>query len=254
MNGRCVKPYDDSEEETRDFYPNWTLHENVDSVLINQTNHKDLEPFGFQKNTGHLGTMGFLSVFPGRGYVATLGSYKNKAIRKLDKLKEQGWIDRLTKGLIMDVLTYNANTNLFTRIRIVVEQSSMGYMFIGNETRSFTLYNYIGDTGTITLAMQVVWILILIIMISRMIKGISALGKKYFISSYWNILRLCVLMSSIAAAITFVAKVIVTSMVMNSIKNELGKHLLMFMPHSRFKTTPRNTFASFDSELQINGN
>ena len=76
-------------------------------------------------------------------------------------------VDRLTKALIMDVVTYNVNTNLFTRIKIVVEQSSVGTMFIGNETRSFVLYNYVGDSGTVTLMMQVIWMIVMIYLMYR---------------------------------------------------------------------------------------
>ena len=70
---------DTSKEDSRDFYPNWILQTNENAHLKGRISKVNLEPFN--KNTGHLPALGVHSIFPGRGYVATLGNYKNKVLK-----------------------------------------------------------------------------------------------------------------------------------------------------------------------------
>ena len=166
---------------------------------------------------------GLHGYYPSRGYVANLGKYKRKIDESINKLKENNWIDRLTKALIIDAVTYNANTNLFSRIRIVIEQPAIGNIIVHGNIRSFVLYTYIGDTGTVTLMLQLVWLFVLIYMTVKMMRGIIKQKREYFTSNYWNILRLFGLMSAILASVTFVVKVIFAMQLIEKVKNELGK-------------------------------
>ena len=209
-------------EETRNFRTNWTLITN-DSYQIKTRVEM---AFMYQENLDGLSVVGLHGIYPARGYVATLGKYMSKVMEVLNSLKENNWIDRLTKALIIDTVTYNAYTNLFTRIRIVVEQPSIGNTVIGAKTRSFVLYNYVGNAGMVTLMLQVVWLVVMIYMTVKMIREIINQRRAYFTSNYWNILRLIGLTFAVMAAVTFVVKVIFAMMLIEKVKNELGKFLL----------------------------
>ena len=134
-NGTCVHGYHSNHQETENFYYNWTRLEDVNPAVLNQTSSKDLEPFTYQSNTGNLGMAGYVGMYPGGGYVATLGRFRHKVEARLDELRGRRWVDRSTRALISDVITYNANTNLFTRIRVLMEQTPLGYMLIQSQTR-----------------------------------------------------------------------------------------------------------------------
>ena len=214
-----LKMFQASNEETRNFHPNWT--EKSSSNFRAQTG---LElAFTNRRNEGALYIEGLFGNYPPRSYVATIGKYKRKIDENLYLLKRHNWIDRLTKAVIVDVVTYNANTNLFTRVRIIIEQPSIGNLIVHGNIRSFILYTYLGDAGTVTLIMQLVWLIVMIYMTVKMIRGIIKQKKSYFTSNYWSILRLFGLAFAFLAAITSVIKIILAMMLIEKLKNELGE-------------------------------
>ena len=220
FNGRCVRMFDsNSNEEMRHFKVNWTLVANDSYEAKTRTELA----FTQQEMSGGFYVEGLHGTYPSRGYVATLGKYTSKVTKVLNTLKESNWIDRLTKALIIDTVTYNAYTNLFTRIRIVVEQPSIGNTIIHGKIRSFVLYTYVGNEGMMVILLQVVWLIVMIYMTVKMIGGIIKQRRIYFTSNYWNILRLIGLTFAVLAAVTFVVKVIFTMKLIERVKNELGK-------------------------------
>ena len=208
-----------SNEETRNFRPNWTEILNASYKVVT-----DLEmAFINQRNKGGLYIEGFHGNYPPRSYVATIGKYRRKIDENLNFLKTNNWIDRLTKAVIVDIVTYNANTNLFSRVRIVIEQPSIGNLIVHGNIRSFILYTYLGDTGTVILMMQLVWLVVMFYMTVKMIKGILKQKKSYFTSNYWSILRLFGLAFAVLAAITSLVKIILAMEFIEKVKNELGE-------------------------------
>ena len=218
-NGRCVRMFDTSHEETRDFKPNWTLISNNSYEARTRTELAFLH----QESMDGYTIQGLHGFYPAAGYFATLGKYMSKVLSTLEMLRKSHWIDRLTKVLIIDTVTYNANTNLFTRIRIVMEQPSIGNIIIKGDIRSFVLYAYIGDSGMVTLLLQFVWLIVMIYMTVKMVRGIVKQGKAYFTSNYWNIWRFIGLTFAVLAAVTFIVKVIFAIKLIERVKNELGK-------------------------------
>ena len=208
-----------SNEETRSFLPNWTEVPNTTYKAVT-----GLEmAFTNQKNEGGLYIEGFHSNYPPRSYVATIGKYRRKIDENLNSLKKNNWIDRLTKVIIVDVVTYNANTNLFSRVRIVIEQPSIGNLIVHGNIRSFILYTFHGDAGTVILLMQLVWLVVIIYVTVKMIRGILKQKKAYFTSNYWSILRLSGLVFAVLTAITSLVKIILAMKFIEKVKNELGE-------------------------------
>ena len=226
-NGRCVRMFDsNNNEEMRHFKVNWTLIANVSYEAKTITELA----FTHQKMSGGYYVEGLHGAYPPRGYVATLGKYTSKITKVLNTLKKNNWIDRHTMALIADIVTYNANTNLFIRIRIVIEQPSIGNTVIHGKIRSFVLYTYVGNAGMMVILLQIVWLIVMIHMTVKMIRGIMKQEMAYFTSNYWNILRFIGLTFAVMAAVTFVVKVILTTELIERVKNELGK--LIFGHHN----------------------
>lgn len=138
-------------------------------------------------------------------------------------MEEIKWIDRLTRALIIDVMTYNANSNLFSRVRVLMEQSAIGTFFIRSQTRSIVLYNYVGTAGMIILLMQVAWLTVMTYMTMKTIQGLITQKLRYFSSNYWNISRTLGLSIAAVAAMTYIVKVIYSMKVVEEFKNNLGK-------------------------------
>ena len=210
-------------EERGNFKTNWTLITNDSYAAKTRTELA----FIYQEHSDGSYVDGLHGIYPATGgHVATLGNYMSKVTKVLRSLKENSWIDRLTKALIIDTVTYNAYTNLFTRIRIVIEQPSIGNTAIQGKIRSFVLYTYVGNSGMVTLMLQIIWLILMIYMTVKMISGIIKKKRAYFSSNYWNILRLIGLTFAVLAAVTFFVKVIFAAKLIERVKNELGKLIL----------------------------
>ena len=212
--------FDKETEERENFQVNWTPIKNASYEPKTRTELS----FTQQDVSEGFYVEGLLGSYPPRGYISSLGKYSSKVIQTLNTLKDTNWIDRFTRALLIDTVTYNANTNLFTRIKIIIEQTPFGNTIIHGKIRSFVLYSYVGNSGMVTLMMQFLWLLVLIYMTVKMIKGIIQLRTKYFTSNYWNILRCIGIICAVMAAITFVIKVIFAMKVIEKVKNELGEY------------------------------
>ena len=85
------------------------------------------------------------------------------------------------------------------------------------------LYNYVGDSGAITALMQLAWVVMVLVILVRVVRGVVRQGRQYFTATYWNVLRAAGVLASLVTMVTFVVKVVLTAKVMESVQNELGK-------------------------------
>ena len=69
--------------------------------------------------SGHLGILGIN--YAGGGYYQDLSTTKAKSLELIDVLKQNLWLDRGTRAVLVDFSVYNANINLFCVIKLVVD-------------------------------------------------------------------------------------------------------------------------------------
>jgi hypothetical protein len=76
--------------------------------------------------TGQYGT------YDGSGYVADLAQYdrtNKRFINDLNELERYDWLDKATRALFIDIITYNPSVNLFSYIKLVFEMPLTGGIF-----------------------------------------------------------------------------------------------------------------------------
>jgi len=76
--------------------------------------------------TGQYGT------YDGGGYVADLAQYdrtNKRFINDLNELERYNWLDKATRALFIDIITYNPSVNLFSYIKLVFEMPLTGGIF-----------------------------------------------------------------------------------------------------------------------------
>ena len=81
---------------------------------------------GMGSHTGQYGTYG------GDGYVADLAQYdrtNTRFINDLNELEKFNWLDKATRALFIDIITYNPSVNLFSYIKIAFEMPLTGGIF-----------------------------------------------------------------------------------------------------------------------------
>ena len=72
----------------------------------------------------------------------------------LNRARSQNWLDRYTRALFFDAVFYNANTNLFSVIRLIAEVPPCGGIFLYDSSDTYRLYNYVGGKGLVMMIIQ----------------------------------------------------------------------------------------------------
>ena len=112
-----------------------------------------------------------------------------ESLKIIDDLNSNDWLTNRTKAVLVQMTLYNANTNLFTQVKIWWEKTSIGRVFLKPVVQSFRLYTYVGSMGIITLAVQALWMILLGYFFVNEILVVKKTGKTYFQSvfniGYW---------------------------------------------------------------------
>jgi hypothetical protein len=82
---------------------------------------------------------GEFAVYPGGGYITTLGRTLEKSLAVFRFLARHNWLDQLTRAIFIEFTTYNANTNLFNVVNLMVEMSAEGAVRLSQDVSFWAL-------------------------------------------------------------------------------------------------------------------
>ena len=140
LNLSCWPEFARKHTETRTFGYRWGNF----STYINYDRLKTIWKYATQGQTATFPTFGNVSFFrskcekswflgeiaaySGGGYVAYLGRTLYNSYVNFRQLLNKLWIDQATRVVFIEFLTYNANCNIFSSIRLTFEQSATGFV------------------------------------------------------------------------------------------------------------------------------
>ncbi|VDI59821.1 Hypothetical predicted protein [Mytilus galloprovincialis] len=159
---RCVPSYSEETEETANFCPFWRDYNESDCFDENEEYHYSflnsrfdaLDPAGDLTYFGEHGTYG-----PG-GYYVDLGPKQSLVSKYIDDLMEHDWIDYRTRVLFLDLVTYNANSRLFSQIKLVFELPTTGSITLTKHVWSASFYPYQSSLDFVILVLQIFFVLV----------------------------------------------------------------------------------------------
>lgn len=70
--------------------------------------------------------VGAFTTYKGGGYAINLGRSVERSKQLVNDLKNEGWLDQLTRAVFFEFTVYNANVNLFASVTMIVEYLSTG--------------------------------------------------------------------------------------------------------------------------------
>ncbi|CAM4640018.1 unnamed protein product [Caretta caretta] len=104
---------------------------------------------------------GQLSLYPGGGYLAHLGTNSSSAHSVLRHLEWSRWLDGCSCAIFVEFTVYNANVNLFCVVTLLLETPGTGAFLPSVELQSVGLYS---SSGLTQLACaQVTYLLLLLL-------------------------------------------------------------------------------------------
>ena len=149
-----------------------------------------------QKSKTDYTSWGRTNAFYGGGYIAYLTSERQSTLQLLNSLKEHHWVDQLTRVVFLEFSIYNANVNIISALIFSVEFSSYGGALPRFDMYSFRLYRYYTPLQFMYLACEVVFVVFVAQLISRVGHQIYRDRCSYFMS-FWNYSDLLLIVFSI---------------------------------------------------------
>ncbi|CAF0982730.1 unnamed protein product [Didymodactylos carnosus] len=141
---------------------------------------------------------GKFATYNGGGYVVELGAYNRKIkriIEELNYLQAEKWIDRATRAVFIDIITYNPSTNLFCYVSLAIELSATGGIFPQYRIETRQLMRYITLPQFYVLGCEVVCVVFTFVYLAVVIIKIAQL-KLTSLIQLWNIMDIIILILS----------------------------------------------------------
>ncbi|CAF0819785.1 unnamed protein product, partial [Didymodactylos carnosus] len=221
----CRDDYSWWDDDTKNYKTGWNGLLNGTFVNNDNSTKRCKTPWCYQNSartkSGPLSAV--YSTYKGGGYLFTLGRTYEKARILLEELKEQKWLDQLTRALVIDFSLYNANVNLFVSITLSLEFTSMGSVINDYKIKVFRLYDHLGGYAIIVLIFEIFFCIFTIYALTHEILLIIKQKKLYF-KKFWNLHGFITVAFSITAIGMYGTKKAITRLAIRSLrKTEMGE-------------------------------
>ncbi|KAI8489900.1 hypothetical protein Bbelb_322610 [Branchiostoma belcheri] len=214
MFAPCVAAYSWSGEDTGAYGHYWApLEGNKSDEHWRYQTSSELEGLPV---TGTMGT------YRGGGYVATLGTLRQEALTTIRSLKNEDWIDRHARAVFVEFTVYNANINLFSTVTLLMELILTGGTIHSHSISVYRLFDYVGSSGYLVLAAQIIFVLFLLYFIVHEYKKLKKERLKYF-KSFWNSIEFVSILLSLIAIALFVVKFLMANMAIRTLLESKGR-------------------------------
>ncbi|XP_078695242.1 uncharacterized protein LOC144924161 [Branchiostoma floridae x Branchiostoma belcheri] len=210
----CTDEYSMELEDQMAYLPGWKYHPNA-SVLTDDLRwvYQSSADLGVDSTSGRLAT------YSGGGYEANFGTSNLRAKRVSGYLQSHGWIDRLTRAIIIEFTAYNANVNLFVAARYILEFGAIGAGLTGQyDIQVLLLYNYVGPFGIFNILIEVIYVVYLCYSMFKEGKSMKELGCKKYFADPWNMLEILIILGSLISIGFYATKTIITSFTLSSVQ------------------------------------
>ncbi len=136
-------------------------NETLASILSANDQSKDAWKYVSAGADGDFPFVGEISSYKGDGFTTELVVDSETAAETLKELKENRWIDRQTRAIFLEFITYNGNSNLFSFVTLWVEIPVTGGFLVGGDTAGIRVYDT-GFSGIYMRVMEVAFVALLI--------------------------------------------------------------------------------------------
>ena len=217
----CEDSFSGPSEDQESYAPMWGPLQIENTTETWRTELRKAFLYQSQEDTKLLPYWGRLNSYSGAGYLASLGDNLVSARDMVRDLMASNWLTSRACAIFLEATVYNANSNLFTTVKVVVEIPRSGGFYIYDDTQTFRVYDYVGPTAILVVGAQIVWVLILLHTIFIEVTLCVKQKKKYF-KQFWNLYQLLTILSSLIVCAVYPVKVIYTIQAIEALKNSTG--------------------------------
>lgn len=141
---------------------------------------------------------GHQAVYDAGGFVVPLNcSSKQEAASVLSQLESEGWVDRQTRAIVVEITLLNAPTNLFSAVQLLLELPASGGVFPLATITSTCLFRYITAWDNCVLACELLFVLLAMVRTQSELSTVVQQGRAYF-TWPWNYAQAVLCVTSLA--------------------------------------------------------
>jgi hypothetical protein len=182
------------EEDSNSYGYNWTDFNSTFESNMNLTNIYNSFQHTKAESINSYSYIGVYGTYPGDGYIFDLKGSSQELKNNLTLLKQMKWIDRQTRAIFIQMVTFNPNVNLFAYITILFEILPSGNMVNSILINPIKLYyNY-----SLLSILLIIYSVFMILSFLNQIKKLINLKFKYF-THFWNLIEISIISFSLAS-------------------------------------------------------
>ena len=132
-------------------------------------------------------------------------------------LEEQSWLDHNTRAVFFEFTIYNAFTNFFCSVTLLLEKQITGGIHPYGQLHSLRLYHYVGAEAFVTLVCEIIFVGVLCYIFMRELKEARSNGIKKYFKDPWNYFDILGLVFSFTAIGLYFARMAATSLALERI-------------------------------------
>ncbi|XP_033124417.1 polycystin-1-like [Anneissia japonica] len=167
-----------------------------------------------------LSVRGQIGKYSGGGFVQNLGSSYSDTVDILHILTDYRWLDRQTRAVFVEATFYNGNLNLYSVFNLLIEFPLSSGAVSSPLIISASLDRYSQATGL--LVSEVLFILLLIYFTYIMITDMLHCGILQFLTSFWRLLSVVMVMLGIAIVCLLFVQVVHSNHALNKYTDDPG--------------------------------
>ncbi|XP_068085200.1 polycystin-1-like protein 2 [Anabrus simplex] len=180
----CWAPFSKSAQDIQNYAIKWKSPNKI------EYSSRATSPWIYQSSydTDSWPITGEFAFYPGGGYVSNLGKTRENSKKVLQFLVDYGWLDSLTRAVIVEFTLYNANRNLFNVVTLLIEVDAAGTCATSHNIKTASLL-YIHSTNyRVQLVLFVLFVVMVSVLFLRQMMVMRELSVRVFCSKFWNLL------------------------------------------------------------------
>lgn len=163
-----------------------------------------------------------VSTYGGGGYAAELSESRKNATKILQALENNTWIDAQTRAVFTELATYNAVSNLFCVMTLVVEFLPTNGVFLWTDLKISRLFSTSGGMETLVVVCEFFILIFFSVFIYQELKQLYQMKKGYF-KEFWNCVEFVMVILVFTCVIMFLMRIKLVESAINKLEENPGK-------------------------------
>lgn len=162
---------------------------------------------------------GYYSTYNGGGFVADLGYNIKSALKVVNELQANNWIDEFSVAVFIEFTIFNPSSSLFSVTKCLYERSPTGGVAFSRSVKTLTLYHT--SNNNFQKFVEVCQLLFMVIIVFFAIDEaykIYRKKKKYF-RGFWNWVELLQILTAFSSVVIYFLKAKYTSSFVKKVRN-----------------------------------